>query len=95
MKALTLKKKEEAAEAFDSFITRILNLICHYLTKWANIPPLKTIKACELVLKQTQTKAQLIIGPMKHYAQEATITRYADCFMAVFVSHGTMKQISV
>jgi len=40
----------------------------------------------ELVLKQNQTKAQMI-DLMKHYAQEVDHTN-VDCFMAVFLSHG-------
>jgi hypothetical protein len=40
----------------------------------------------ELVLRQNQTKAQMI-DLMKHYAQEVDHTN-VDCFMAVFLSHG-------
>jgi hypothetical protein len=40
----------------------------------------------ELVLRQNQTKAQMI-DLMKHYAQKVDHTN-RDCFMAVFLSHG-------
>jgi hypothetical protein len=44
----------------------------------------------ELVLKQNQTKAQMI-NIMKHYAQEVDHTN-VDCFMAVFLSHGNSNE---
>ena len=46
----------------------------------------------ELVLRQNQTKAQMI-KLMKYFAQEVDHTN-VDCFMAVFLSHGTTNDIT-
>ena len=44
----------------------------------------------ELVLKQNQTKAQMV-NLMKRFAQEVDHTN-VDCFMAVFLSHGNSNE---